>query len=81
MKAAADPKGARLQKIEAALADPNKEPAIGYAVGALRRVGLSVEEVAEGGVVKLDAALKAAAMDVTQRMQVKSALIRAGIIG
>jgi len=68
----------RAARIEAALADPNKLPAIRFALGELRRLGVSIEAATD--VAALNKAMTDQNLSAERRMGIKTALARAGII-
>jgi hypothetical protein len=73
---------AKMQRIEAAANDPKKKAAIQFAVGALKRLGLTIQAAAEMTVADLDKVLAAdSRITLDQRFQLKTALRRIGFLG
>jgi hypothetical protein len=68
----------RAARLDAALADPARQPAIQYAAGALRRLGLDFVSAADMN--KLTEAMRERNLDVTTRIELKRVLSDLGVI-
>jgi hypothetical protein len=68
----------RLARMQAAAADPAMEPTIRYAVGRLKSLGMDLHACADLG--KLNKALSEGKVSMQDRMALKAALARLGVI-
>ena len=68
----------RATRLDAALADPARQPAINYANGALRRLGLDF--VAASDMNKLTEAMREKNLDVATRIELKRVLSDLGVL-
>jgi hypothetical protein len=72
---------AKLSKIEAALADPDRAAYAQLGLGTLRRLGVKIEASGDIDVNELNSKMTAGGMRPQDRIAAKQALHRAGIIG
>jgi hypothetical protein len=77
-KAAENREKTRVEKMQAAAADPLNLPTINYVNGTLRRLGLSIH--AAENLVELDRALDKAKLSGPARIELKTAMARLAII-
>jgi hypothetical protein len=68
----------RAAKLDAAMSDPARQPAINYANGALRRLGLDF--VTASDINKLDQAMRSSNLNTTQRIEIKKVLSDLGVL-
>ena len=71
----------RIARMKAATNNPDLEPAVKYANGALRRLGLTVHAAAEADFsAKLDEAMSRAKLATADRIHLKTALAKIGLL-
>ena len=74
-------KNVRIAKIEAAKADPDMKPTIEFATGRLRSLGMDINAAAQAADVgAIDKAMTELRWTNLQRMALKAALARIGVI-
>ena len=74
-------KNRRIDRIEAAKANPQMRPVIEYCTGRLRALNMDINAAAQASDVgAIDAAMTAHRWDTLQRMGLKTALAKIGVI-
>jgi hypothetical protein len=70
----------KYSRVAAASQDEHLLPVLKQTARNLAKIGLNLEEALEGGLTAVDLAIKASAMTIEQRMELKSSLRMLGVL-